>query len=130
MSSYINHYVGLWEDESGNRLSIRKVTDRTCLVSFLRARDHQPIRRPWYAGKPSTDMVAEYWEEYGPELIVELWEEGKGFTLHLDFEGVHILDDSEGDALIPALSRFEEDHFLDQFYGYFGSLKPYIRKLA
>ena len=128
MSSYINHYVGEWEDERGNWLRIRKVTDRTCWVSFLCAGDHQPLQRPWCAAKPATDMVGEYWPEYGLELLVELWEADKGFTLHLGFEAANIVRDGEGDILIPSLSRFEGDHFLDQYYAYFEPLTPYERR--
>jgi hypothetical protein len=40
MESYIDNYVGEWEDETGNRLSIWKVDDETCVVSFFAARDH------------------------------------------------------------------------------------------
>ena len=28
MDSYINHYIGEWENEAGNRLKIKKVDDR------------------------------------------------------------------------------------------------------
>ncbi len=128
--SYIDNYVGEWEDETGNRLSIRKVDDETCLVSFFGARDNQPIRRPWCAGKPSVDMVAKYRPENGPELVVELWEEGMGFTLHLNFEAAYILDEAERDALVPALSRYEDDDFLDQYYRYFEPLKHYTTLAA
>jgi hypothetical protein len=64
MGSYISNYVGEWEDKAGNRLSIRKVDDETCLVSFFAALDGQPIRRPWCAAKLSVDMVAKYSPEF------------------------------------------------------------------
>ena len=130
MDSYIDNYVGEWENEAGNRLSIRKVDDEICLVSFFAARDNQPIRRPWCAAKLSVDMVATYQPEDGPGLLVELWEEGMGFTLHLNFEAAYILDDAERDALVPALSRYEEGDFLDQYYRYFAPLKHYTRRAS
>ena len=130
MDSYIDNYVGEWEDETGRQLSISKVNDEMCLVSFFRARDNQPIRRPWCAGKLSVDMVAKYRPEEGPEIVVELWEEGMGFLLHLNFEVAYILDESERGALVPALSRYEEDDFLDQYYRYFEPLKHYTKKIA
>ncbi len=130
MSSYIDCYIGQWEDETGNRLSIWKADDETCFVSFFNAHDSQPIRRPWCAEKPSVEMVARCRPEYGPELIVELSAEGAGFTLHLNFEAAYILDDARRDALVPALSRSEEDKFLDQYYWYFGPLKHYTRMNA
>ena len=133
MSSYIYDYVGQWGDEAGNRLSIRKVDDETCFVSFFHAHDNLPIRRPWCAEKPSVEMVAKYQPEDGPEPVVELSEEGAGFTLHLNFEAAYILDDAGRDALVPALSRCEEDEFLGQYYRYFGPLKlwlPFIPSAA
>ena len=130
MDSYIDNYVGEWEDETGRQLSISKVNDEMCLVSFFRARDNQPIRRPWCAGKLSVDMVAKYRPEEGPEIVVELWEEGMGFLLHLSFEVAYILDESERAALVPALSRYEEDDFLDQYYRYFKPLKHYAKKIT
>lgn len=130
MSSYIDVYVGEWGDEAGNRLSIRKVDDETCFVSFFQAHDNLPIRRPWCAEKISVEMVAICRPEYGPELVVELWEEGAGFTLHLNFEAAYILDDAGRDALVPALSRYEKDEFLDQYYRYFRPLKHYTRRTA
>ena len=70
-----------WKDAAGNRLSIRKITDETARVTFLAAPGHAPITRPWYHDRPSVDMPARYYPAQGPALIVELWEEGKGFAL-------------------------------------------------
>ena len=130
MGSYLDNYVGEWEDETGNRLSIRKTDEETCMVSFFGAGDHQPIRRPWCAGKLSVDMVAKYRPENGPELVVELGEEGSGFTLYLNFETAYLLDTAKRDALVPALSRYEEDDFLEQHYRYFQPLKHYTTQTA
>ena len=58
LDSYIDNYVGAWENGAGKRLSIRNVNDETCLVSSFGARDNQPIRRPWCAAQLSLDMVA------------------------------------------------------------------------
>jgi hypothetical protein len=130
MDAYIDHYVGEWEDGAGKRLSIRKVQDETCRVSFFGAHDHQPLRRPWCAAQLSVDMVAHYRPEEGPELLVALGEEETGFTLHLNFEAVYKGDDAACDALVPALSRDEEDDFLEQYYHYFQPLKHYTRRTA
>ncbi len=75
-------------------------------------------------------MVATYRPEDGPDLLIELWEKGMGFTLHLNFEAAYILDDAERDALVPAWSRYEEDDFLDQYYRYFAPLKHYTRRTS
>jgi hypothetical protein len=130
MDSYIDNYVGEWEDGAGKRLSIRKVHDEMCLVSFFGAPDTQPIRRPWCAAQLSVDMMATYRPEEGPELLVELWEVGTGFTLHLNFEVAYILDEAARDALVPALSRDEEDDFLEQYSHYFYPLQHYTRRTA
>ena len=128
MISYIDVYVGEWGNEAGNRLSIRKFDDKTCFVSFFHSQDNLPIRRPWCADKLSVEMVAKYRPEYGPELIVALSDEEAGFTLHLNFEAAYMLDDAGRDALVPALSRYEADEFLDQYYRYFGPLTHYTRR--
>ena len=130
MDCYLDNYVGEWEDETGHRLSIRKIDEETAVVCFFGARDHQPIRRPWCAGKLSVDMVAKYRPENGPELVVELGEEGSGFTLYLNFEMAYLLDAAKRDALVPALSRNAEDDFLEQYYRYFEPLKHYTTRTA
>lgn len=130
MDSYIDNYIGEREDERGNRLSIKKVDDQTALVSFFAAPGRRPIRRPWCDEKPSVDMVAKYWPEEGPELVVDLWEKRRGFTLHLNFEAAYILDDAKRDALVPALSRYEEDDFLDRYYHLFEPLEHYTKAAA
>ena len=127
MDSYINHYIGEWENEAGNRLKIKKVDDETALVSFFSPPDHQPVFRQWYDEKPSIDMIAKYRPAESPELVVELWEEGKGFELHLNFEIGNMLDIQHRDSLVPGISRFEEDDFLDEYYHYFEPLKHYLK---
>jgi hypothetical protein len=37
LDSYIDNYIGEWNDESGKRLSIKKVDETTALVSFFAA---------------------------------------------------------------------------------------------
>ena len=127
MDSYINHYIGEWENEAGNRLKIKKVDDETALVSFFSPPDHQPVFRQWYDEKPSIDMTAKYRLAESPELVVELWEEGKGFELHLTFEFGYMLDIQHHDSLVPGISRFEKDDFLDEYYHYFEPLNHYLK---
>lgn len=128
MDTYIDRYVGEWGNEVGHRLSIFKVDAETCVVSFFQSHNNQPLRRPWCAGKLSVGMVAKCKPEHGPELVVELWVEGKEFTLHLNFEAAYMLDDAGRKALVPALSRCEDDEFLDQYYGYFLPLEHYTAR--
>ena len=127
VDSHIDNYLGEWEDERGNRLSIRKVDDETALVSFLAAASGEPLLRAWHHDEPSVDMLASYDPDVGPELVVELGKPGAGFTLHLDFEPAYVLDARGRDALIPALGRCEEDTFLDQYYPFFDPLAHYTR---
>ena len=58
-------------------------------------------------------MIAKYRPAESPELVVELWEAGKGFELHLTFESGYVLDIQHRDSLVAGISRFEGDDFLD-----------------
>ena len=126
--SYIDNYIGEWENEAGNRIVIKRVDDETAMVSLFSHPDYLPIYRPWYSEKPSVDMLAKYTPEEGPGLVVELWEIGKGFQLDLNFEPGYILDEFQRDSLVPGLSRYEKYDFLAEYYHYFEPLKQYIRK--
>ena len=125
--SYIDNYIGDWENEAGNLIVIKKVDDVTASVSFFSPPDNLPIYRPWCGEKPSIDMLARYNPEEGSGLVVELWEAGKGFQLHLTFEPGYILDELQRDSLVPGLSRYEKDDFVAEYYQYFEPLKHYIR---
>jgi hypothetical protein len=127
MESYIDNFIGEWEDESGRRLHIRKVNEGTASVSFLVG--GQAIARPWCQNKPSINMIGVYNDAEGAELAVVLWEKEKGFTLHLSFEPSFILDRLNRDSLTVGLSRFEEDDFLDRHYPLFGALQHYAKKV-
>jgi hypothetical protein len=127
MSSWIDSYVGEWRNAAGNCLSIRKIADETARVTFLAEPGRVPVARPWCHGSPSVDMPARYSPAHGPELIVELWEEGKGFTLELCYEADYPLRDGSVEALTVGLSRDERDTFLDQYYRLLGPLEPFTR---
>ncbi len=86
LDSYIDNYIGEWNDESGNRLSIKKVDETTALVSFFASPDGQPIHRPWCGEEPTVDMIAKYNSQEEAGLEVDLWGKRRGFTLHLTFE--------------------------------------------
>ena len=128
LDSYIDNYIGEWNDESGKRLSIKKVDATTALVSFFATSDRQPIHRPWCKGEPTVDMIAKYNPQEGKGLEVDLWGTRRGFTLHLTFEAQYELDHDKQDALVPGLSRYTEDDFLDQYYYLFEPLKHYTRR--
>jgi len=71
-------------------------------------------------GAATLKMVAHY-DDYNGMFEVDLWQEGKGFIL--DHEYNYGLDPVRREALVPALSRNERDHFLDACYLLFGPLE-------
>ena len=127
MHSYIDNYIGEWQSESGKRLSIRRIDNETASVSLFVPPEDRPIFRPWCDNKPSVNMIAKYYPADGPELVVELWEKGKGFTLHLAFEFAYELDKERRKSLVVSLSRYMEDDFLDKYYSLFEPLEHYIK---
>jgi hypothetical protein len=125
MESYIDNYVGKWTDPCGRCLRITKINATTAAVSLFA--ENQPLARPWHENRPSIEMLATYDSADSPQLVIELWARGKGFELHLYFEPAYELDKDRRDSLTIALSRFEEDHFLDAYYSLFQPLSHYIK---
>ena len=109
----IAQFVGSWVSESGYHLRIKKVDKDRALVDFLDPRA-APVQRPYMGGAPSLKMVAHY--DSNGIFEVNLWQEGKGFILDLTHEYDYELDPERREALVPALSRNERDHFLDACY--------------
>ena len=124
----IEQFVGSWVSESGYRVHIRKVRRDQAFVDFLDPRDG-PIVRTYMGGAPSMQMIAHY-DDYNEDFRVDLWEEGKGFILHLDHEYDYLLDSQQREALVPAISRYERDRFLDRYYSLFGPLDHFVRREA
>jgi len=124
----IEQFVGSWVSESGYRVHIRKVRRDQAFVDFLDPRDG-PIVRTYMGGAPSMKMIAHY-DDYNEDFRVDLWEEGKGFILHLDHEYDYLLDSQQREALVPAISRYERDRFLDRYYSLFGPLDHFVRREA
>jgi len=125
VESYINNYVGEWADPYGRRLCIMKVNATTASVSLFA--ENEPLARPWYESRPSTEMLATYDPAHSPALVVDLWTRDKGFELHLNFEPAYELDKEKRDSLTVALSRFEEDHFLDVYYYLIQPFSHYVK---
>ena len=97
-------------------------------VDFLDPRG-VPIQRPYMRGAPTVKMIAHY-DDYDENFEVDLWEEGKGFILDLSHHYNYELDLKQREALVPALSRFERDRFLDECYSLFGPLDHFVRRKA
>ena len=121
----IARFVGSWVSASGYRLRIKKVREDQASVDFLDPRG-APVQRPYMKGAPSMKMIAHY-DEYNGIFEVDLWEEGKGFILDLTHEYDYELDLERREALVPALSRYERDRFLDECYSLFGPLDHFVR---
>lgn len=124
----IARFVGSWVSASGYRLRIRKVRNDRASVDFLDPRG-APVERAYMGCAPSIGMTAHY-DDYHENVEVDLWEQGKGFTLHLEHEYGYALDAEQREALLPAISRNERDHFLDSFYSLFGPLDHFVRRKA
>ena len=124
----IARFVGSWVSASGYRLRIKKVREDQASVDFLDPRG-APVQRPYMKGAPSMKMIAHY-DDYNEDFRVDLWEEGKGFTLHLDHEYDYLLDSEQREALVPSISRYERDRFLDAYYSLFGPLDHFVRTTA
>lgn len=124
----IAQFVGSWVSASGYRLLIKKVRKDQAAVDFLDPRG-DPVQRTYMRGAPSVNMIARY-DDYNENFEVDLWEEGKGFILDLTHECNYVLDPERREALVPAISRYERDHFLDKFYSLFGPLDHFVRRAA
>ena len=122
----IAQFVGSWISESGYQLRIRRMRKDLASVDFLDPRG-APIERTYMGGAPSMKMIAHY-DNYNEDFRVDLWEEGKRFILHLDHECDYVLDREQREALVPSISRYERDHFLDAFYSLFGPMDHFVRQ--
>jgi hypothetical protein len=121
----IARFVGSWVSASGYRLRIKKVREDQASVDFLDPVG-APVQRPYMKGAPSMKMIAHY-DDYKGIFEVDLWEEGKGFILDLTHEYDYELDLERREALVPALSRYDGDRFLDECYSLFGPLDHFVR---
>lgn len=124
----IAQFVGSWVSGSGYRLRIKKVRNDRASVDFLDPRG-APVERTYMGRAPSIKMIAHY-DDYYENFEVDLWEQGKWFTLHLTHQYDYVLDREQREALVPAISRNERDHFLDSFYLLFGPLDHFVRRQA
>ena len=121
----IDKFSGIWTSEDGYKLEITKVDDSSALVSFY-APEGNPINRPYFNNEPTLKMPSVY-DDYSGDFSVYLWQSGKGFSLDLRYEETYALDQFQREALIPALTRFEDDSFLDQYYDLFGNLNHFTK---
>ena len=121
----INRFTGRWKSESGHSIKIDKISDTQASVSFFGI-DGKPPLRPYFNNLPTVDMTA-YYDDYMGTFEVELWTKEKGFMLGLTHEHRYELDESNRESLVPAISRYEEDDFLDEYYKLFGPLQHFTK---
>lgn len=121
----IDRYIGLWRNAEGFQIEIKKIDDERASASLF-SPFGRPIDRPYYENKPTVDMLATY-DDYEGTMSVQLWRAKSGFALELLHEPEYELDESQREALVPALSRYEEDSFLDHYFDLFGRLDHYTR---
>lgn len=122
----ISRFVGTWVAASGHRLRIREVRKDKASVDFFDP-DGKPVRRPYMGGASSLEMAAHY-DDYDGLFEVDLWGPRKGFTLHLAHEEAYELDKHQREALVPGISRYQQDRFLDEFSPLFGRLEHFVRE--
>jgi hypothetical protein len=127
MINDIDKFIGEWENETGNLLMIKKKNNRIAFVTLYKGPNFKPVLRPYCGNSLTTNMIS-YLEDYGSTLVVDLWKKGKGFTLDLTYEYCYDLDKDKRDSLVPALSRYEKDKFLEKYYSLFEPLDHYTRK--
>jgi len=125
MTFGIERYIGTWQNSEGYRLEITKVDDLRASAS-LASPSGGPVERPYFENKLTVDMIALY-DDYVGVLRVDLWRPNSGFILELVHEPAYDLDDEQSEAIVPALSQYEEDTFLDQFHNLFGRLSHFTR---
>jgi len=128
MTFGIDRYVGIWRNAEGYRLEIRRF-DATHAVASLFSPFGPPVSRPYYDNKLTVEMPAIY-HDYDGDMEISLWKDGSGFVLQLQHEGAYDLDEARREALIPALSQYAEDTFLDSYHPLFGRLSHYTRQKA
>ncbi len=128
MDFSINKFTGKWRSESGYSIEIQRITELQASVSLLDC-NGKPVLRPYFNNCPTIGMIATY-DDYDGTFEVDLWEKGKGFTLHLDHEYSYELDHLNRESLIFSISRYEEDNFLDTYYKLFGPLDHFTREKA
>jgi len=120
----MNRFIGIWRNEIGNRLVIKKINEKKATVTFISGKTNEPIERPYADNKLSIDMNAEL-DFYETSVEVELWEEGKGFMLCLTDNEYK----QEAEELGVGISRFEDNKykFLENYYHLFEPLSSYKR---
>lgn len=116
----LKDYVGIWRNDIGSEIVIQPKDEKSLKVSFISYVDNQPISRQYSDGSYSIEMHAEL-DYYKTSLEVELWEMGKGFQLNL------MPDPLNEKELVPGISRYSNDKFLDKYYYLFEPLTRYIR---
>ncbi|MFW9929419.1 MAG: hypothetical protein ACFFD1_08515 [Candidatus Thorarchaeota archaeon] len=122
----IDKFIGEWKNEAGNRLIIKKYSNKLALVSFYSGIDNKAVLKPYDNNNPTTQMYATL-ADYGSSINVDLWQKGKRFYLNLYHHYSYDLDKLYREALSPSINRNSKDDFLDKYFSLFFPLDHYVR---
>jgi hypothetical protein len=120
----IDRYTGNWKSEDGLFLRIVKLDETRAEVTLLET-NGKPVVRPYWNNRPTIDMPADY-DDYMGEFTVHLWEPSR-FSLHLHYRVSDRWMDLNQELLVPSISQYEEDRFLEQYHRLFGNLADFKR---
>ena len=109
---WIENYRGEWTNSAGFEIVIRPIDEKRASVDI--SLNNHPILRPWCADSPCENLNAVYREEDGLGLEVNLGRDG--FSLFLDYECPFI--SSERECITASLSRYEDDHVVEQWMSF------------
>ncbi len=117
LACFAEKFAGIWIDESGRRLVIRKDGDLLAADFFITSVN--PAARSMLHGtSPSLNMKAAI---HGEELLVELGENGLGPALKLGFENGNL------NSLIPVMMGLYDDYDEDSGVSWILPLSRFIR---
>ena len=118
----MNRFIGIWQNNAGNRLIIKERNQNSVSVTFISGKTNAPIKRPFVNNLPSIDMEAEL-DFYQTSIEVELWKKGKGFYLCLHHDNYS----SKETELSPGLSMHPEDKEASKYSKLFSPLERYVK---
>ena len=120
----MKRFSGIWQNENGNRLIIKEISEKKAVVTFISGKTNEPIKRPFANNKETVDMDAEL-DFYETSVEVELWEKGKGFYLCLTDNEYKPKAEELGVGI--ARDADEKHQFLEKYYHLFEPLSSYKR---
>ena len=121
MTSFIENYCGEWENESGNRIEIKFMNEKSVLATFYRTGEENPMPRPWLGNKPARSMLGTLNTESQASLDIDLSDGANSFCLNLSFD----FTGPDYNTCTPSIIRLEGEEFLEQYYELLEPLHKY-----